>query len=50
MVMEKVIKSKARIITWNNDEYPMLLKGIHHSPVILFAKGIPVPDIPCMTI
>ena len=50
MVMEKVIKSKARIITWNNDEYPALLKEIHHPPAILFAKGIPVPDDPCIAI
>ena len=50
IIMEKVMESKARVITWNDAEYPALLREIHHPPAILFAKGIPVPNIPSIAI
>ena len=50
VIMEMVSKSKARVITWNDDEYPALLREIHHPPAILFAKGIPVPKNQCIAI
>ena len=50
VVMEMVRESKARVITWNDDEYPALLREIHYPPAVLFAKGISVPNVPCIAI
>ena len=41
--LRKVERCNARIITYTDPSYPMLLKEIHHPPMVLYIKGKDIP-------
>lgn len=42
--LERVAAAGARAITWYEDEYPRLLKGISDPPPVLFVNGTLLPE------
>jgi len=49
--MKRVDEVGGRIIPFNSTEYPRYLKEIHDPPIILYAKGLPIPsDLPFVAI
>lgn len=49
--MRRIEKVAGRIIPFHSPEYPQYLKEIHDPPVILYAKGLPIPpEVPFVAI